>query len=112
MQEIINHKKTPGAISEEDAYYSTKSGPKPKQTTRGWRLLVKWKDGTSSWVSPVKDSYLVQVADFALANVLTQEPAYRWWVPFVLKKRERLLKKVKTKYLSGASKKYRPSVSN
>ncbi|KAI2497125.1 Reverse transcriptase (RNA-dependent DNA polymerase) [Fragilaria crotonensis] len=102
MQEIIDHKKTSDAISEEDSYYSTKAGPKPKRTTRGWRLLVEWKDGTSTWVSlaDIKDSYPVQVADYAVANKLTQEPAFRWWVPFVLKKRERLLKKVKTKYWS------------
>jgi hypothetical protein len=51
MREIIDHKKTSDATSEEDSYYSTKSGPKPKQTTCRWRVLVKWKDGTSSWVS-------------------------------------------------------------
>ena len=65
MQEIINHNKTSGALPEDDAYHSTKSGPKPKRTTRGWRLLVEWKDGTSSWVSlaNIKDSYYqVQVA--------------------------------------------------
>jgi hypothetical protein len=102
MQEIIDHKKTSDAISEEESYYSTRSGPKPKRTTRGWRLLVEWKDGTSSWVSlaDLNDSYRVQVADYAVANKLTREPAFRWWVPFVLKKRARILKKVKTKYWS------------
>ena len=45
MKEIIDHQKTRNAISDEDAYYSTKSGPKPKRTTRDWRLLVEWKDG-------------------------------------------------------------------
>ncbi len=102
MKEIIDEKKDSGAIPEEDAYYSTKSGPKPKRTTRGWRLLVDWKDGTGSWVSlaDLKDSYPVQVVDYALANGSTQEPAFRWWVPFVLKKRERILKQVKTKYWS------------
>ncbi len=40
------------------------------------------------------------MADYAVANKLTQEPAIRWWVPFVLKKRTRVLKKVKTKYWS------------
>jgi hypothetical protein len=87
MQEIIDHKKASDAISEEDSYYSTKSGPKPKRTTRGWRLLVESKDGTTSWVSlaDLKDSYSVQVADYAVANKLTQEPAFHWWVPLVLR---------------------------
>ena len=102
MKEIIDHEKTRDAITEEDGYYSTKSGPKPKRTTRGWRLLVEWRDGSSTWVplADLKDSYPVQIADYAVVNNLTQEPAFRWWVPFVLKKRERILKKVKTKYWS------------
>ncbi|KAI2504205.1 Reverse transcriptase (RNA-dependent DNA polymerase) [Fragilaria crotonensis] len=91
---------------DEDAYYSTKAGPRPKRTTRGWRLLVEWNDGSSSWVSlaDLKDSYPVQVADYAVVNNLTQEPAFRWWVPFVLKKRARILKKVKSKYWSTSHK--------
>ena len=103
MKEIIDHKKTGDAIPEEQSYYSTKSGPRTKRTTRGWKLLIEWKDGSSSWVTlaDIKDSYPVQVADYAVLNGLTQEPAFRWWVPFVLKKRERILNKVsKTKYWS------------
>ena len=81
MQKIIDHKKTSDVISEKDSNYSMKSGPKPKQTTRGWRLLVEWKDGTSSWVflADIKDLYPVQVADYSVVNMLTQEPAFRWW---------------------------------
>ncbi|KAI2494625.1 Reverse transcriptase (RNA-dependent DNA polymerase) [Fragilaria crotonensis] len=106
MKEIIDHEKGRHALNEEDAYYSTKAGPKPKRTTRGWRLLVEWNDGSSSWIplSDLKDSYPVQVADYAVVNNLTQEPAFRWWVPFVLKKRERILRKVKSKYWSTSHK--------
>ena len=106
MKEIIDHDKGRNALNEEDAYYSTKAGPKPKRTTRGWRLLVEWNDGSSSWVplADLKDSYPVQVADYAVLNNLTQEPAFRWWVPFILKKRERILKKIKSKYWSTSHK--------
>jgi hypothetical protein len=52
----------------------------------------------------MKDAYPVHVADYAVANNLTTEPAFRLWVPFVLKKRERVLKKVKTKYWSTSHK--------
>jgi hypothetical protein len=50
------------------------------------------------------DAYPVQVADYAMTNNLSNEPAFRWWVPFVLKKRERILKKVKTTNWSVAHK--------
>ena len=54
MQEIVDHLKDDSALQVGDAYYSTKTGPKPKRTTKGWRLLVEWKDGSSSWI-PLKD---------------------------------------------------------
>ncbi len=106
MQEIVDHSKDDSALQEGDAYYTTKVGPKPKRTTRGWHLLVDREDGSSSWIplADMKDSYPVQVADYTVANNLTTEPAFRWWVPFVLKKRERILKKVKTKYWSTSHK--------
>ena len=109
MKEITNFNKGRNALNEEDTYYSTKAGPQPKRTTRGWRLLVEWNDaGSNSWV-PLKDlknSYRVQVADYAVLNNLTQEePAFHWCVPlFVLKKREWILKKIKSKYWSTSHK--------
>ena len=107
MQEIVDHEKSNEAlVDDDDAYYSTKSGRKPKRTTKGWKFLVEWKDGLTSWVPLVdmKDSYPIQVADYATTNNLANEPAFRWWVPFVLKKRERILSKVKTKYWSTTHK--------
>ncbi|KAI2511584.1 Reverse transcriptase (RNA-dependent DNA polymerase) [Fragilaria crotonensis] len=61
MNEIIDHDKGQNALSKEDSYYSSKAGPKPKRTMRGWRLLVEWNDGSSSWISlaDLKDSYPV-----------------------------------------------------
>jgi hypothetical protein len=46
----------------------------------------------------MKDAYPVQVEDDAVTNGISNDPAFRWWVPFVLKKRERILKKVKSKH--------------
>ena len=69
-------------------------------TTKGWELLVEWKDSSTNWVSlkDIKESYPVEVAEFALATRISMEPAFAWWVPFVLKKRNRILAKVKSKY--------------
>ena len=33
-----------------------------------------------------------------MANQIENEPAFAWWVPYVLKKRERIISKAKTKY--------------
>ena len=40
----------------------------------------------------------VELADYALANGIDDEPAFKWWVPYTLKKRDRIIAKVKTKY--------------
>ena len=57
-------------------------------------------DGSTNWVSlkDIKESYPVEVAEFALATRISMEPAFAWWVLFVLKKRNRILAKVKSKY--------------
>jgi hypothetical protein len=79
MKEIVDHKKGKNALTKEEAYFSTKSCPKPKKTARGWRLLVEWKDGSTTWVplADLKDSYPVQVEDYAVSNNLSNEPAFR-----------------------------------
>ena len=71
-----------------------------KRTTRGWELLVEWKDGSMNWV-PLKDlknSNPVDLAEYAVANALEEEPAFKWWIPHTLKKRDRIISKIKSKY--------------
>ena len=73
----------------------------PKQTTRGWFLLVTWKDGSSDWVKlkDLKDMSPVQIAEYAAANQIAEEPAFKWWVHNVLRKRNRIVAKMKSRYL-------------
>ena len=54
-------------------------------TTRGWSLLVQWKDGSTSWekLKDLKASNPVEVAEYAVANRLVDEPAFKWWSVFV-----------------------------
>ena len=46
----------------------------------------------------VKDSYPVQLAEFAMQNGIADEPAFAWWVPYTLKKKSRIISKIKSKY--------------
>jgi hypothetical protein len=71
----------------------------PKKTTRGWKLLVRWKDGSTRWVrlEDLKESNPVELAEYAVGNKLTNEPAFRWWVPYTIKKRDRIVSKIKTR---------------
>ena len=49
----------------------------------GWKLLVKWSDGSETWVplKDMKESHPLEVADFAKARGIADEPAFSWWVP-------------------------------
>jgi hypothetical protein len=91
MKEIMDHWLDGSGVPVDDAYYVDPNGRTTRRmTTKGWKLLVEWKDGTTDWL-PLKDwkeSYPVQVAEDAVANKIAEQPAFSWWVPFVLRKRE------------------------
>ena len=80
LDDIIDHRldiKT--AVQEKDAYIKIKSGQKiHKKTTKGWDFLVKWKDGSTNWISlkDIKESYTPQVAEYAVASHIDQEPVF------------------------------------
>ena len=50
--------------------------------------LVEWKDGSTDWIElkDLKESYSVELARYATDRDIAYEPAFAWWVPFVLKK--------------------------
>ena len=94
----MDHRKDGSAVALDDSYMP---GTRNRiRTTKGWQLLVEWKDGTSDWLplADLKESYPVAVAEYAVNNKIVSEPAFAWWVPHVLKKRDRIIKKVKTRY--------------
>ena len=72
----------------------TGNGKSYKQkTTRGWQLCIEWKDKSTSWerLSDMKESYPVEVAEYAEAVGISNEPAFSWWTAYVLKKRQRII---------------------
>ena len=101
MKEIIDHRMNGQEVKHQDAFITTKTGTKRRrETAKGWEILIEWKDGSMNWVAlkDVKESYPVQLAEFAISNCIAEEPAFALWVPFVMKKRNRILAKVKSKY--------------
>jgi len=65
----------------------------------GWKLLVRWKDGSEQWVplKLLKESNPVDVAEFAAARDIHHKPAFCWWVPWTLKKRDRVIAAVNSR---------------
>jgi hypothetical protein len=101
LDEIIDHTKDNSAIPISNGFTVSFNGNcVPKKTTRGWKLLCQWKDGSTSWVPLVKlkDSNPVELAEYAVGNKIKQEPAFCWWVADVLQKQNQIIAKVKHQY--------------
>ena len=101
IDEIEDHRVLPDAVKKNEGTYTTSQGTiRRKRTTKGWELLVRWKDGSSNWIrlKDLKDSYPVDLMEYAVRNNIQEEPAFAWWVPFVVKKRDSIISKAKTKY--------------
>jgi hypothetical protein len=94
LKEITDHRKNDEAIPMKDGFVRSANGQlKHKRTTKGWQLLVEWKDGSVSWIplKDLKETNPVEVAEYAIANKIEKEPAFAWWVDFVMRKRERII---------------------
>jgi len=46
----------------------------------------------------MKDSHPIEVAEYAVANKIVEQPAFAWWAKQALKKRNRFIKKAKSRY--------------
>ena len=98
MEAIIDYRKDDAvAVPKIDKYLITSSGQKRlRKTTVGWSLLVKWADGSESWIplKDLKESHPIETAEFAKARSIADEPAFAWWVPYTLRKRDVILSKI------------------
>ena len=98
LDSIESHRSDESAVRAPDGYTKDSKGRKPKNVkTKGWDFLVKWRDGSKSWLPLCdhKESNLIDVAEYALANKITKEPAFAWWTPHALKKRDSIIMAVR-----------------
>ena len=101
LKEIIDHRRQDG----EGAPTRGRDTGKLRQDTRGWKLCIAWKDSTSSWelLKRLKESNPVEVAQYAVAKGIDKEPAFSWWVPHTIKKKERIVVAVNKRYHKGTA---------
>ncbi len=99
LEAVTVHRKNGNAVEKSDQYVYTKQGKrKQRQTTSGWDMCVLWRDGSEQWIplKEIKESNPLEVAqEYVKANQLEDKPAFKWWVPYVLKKRKRIITAVK-----------------
>ena len=101
MEAIEDHRTNGKQLDIDQSFIVSKNGGKRRrETTKGWEILIRWKDGSTSWeeMKDVKNTYPLQLAEYTHQQQLTSQPAFAWWVPFTLKKRNRIISKVKSKY--------------
>ena len=101
MDEINDHHFDEAAVKSQDTFVTTSSGTKHRrQTTQGVILCIKWRDRNTTWVDlkEIKQDYPVQLMEYAMASKISMDPAFAWWVPRTLKKRNRIIEKLKSKY--------------
>ena len=100
MDCIMDHRKDDKVITAENQYFIIRGRKQQKHMTRGWHLCIKWKDKSTSWeqLSDLKESYPVEVAEYAAACDLQEELAFSWWIPQVLRKRARIIAAVNKRY--------------
>ncbi len=72
-------------------------------------MCCQWNDGSTSWESlaDLKESHPIETAEYALTKGLDHEPAFNWWVPHVLRKRDQIISLVcrrTTRYLKRTHK--------
>ena len=101
MKSIVDHRTDGSEVKGDDAYIYSKNGGKRRwETTKGWEILIQWKDGSTTWerMKDIKQCYPLQLAEYALTHNIADKPAFSWWVGFVLKKKNAIISKVSLKY--------------
>jgi hypothetical protein len=100
LQSIVDHRKGDDALSNENAFTTNRLGVKRlRKSTVGWSLKFRWHDDSEQWVplSVLKESNPVEVAEYATARNIATEPAFRWWVPYTLRKRDAIISSVRAR---------------
>ncbi len=100
LYEIVEHKSSGEATKMADKYFITKTGTKQMhQMTQGWKFLVRWANGMYQWIDLkiLKESNPVQVAEYASARNIAEEPAFAWWVPYVWRKPDAIVSAVNSR---------------
>ena len=90
FDEIVDHRTDGMEIKQQDTFLNTRTGTRRcRKTKKGWEILVQWKDQSTTWIAlkDIKNSFPAHLAEYLVQARISQEPAFAWWVSFVIKKR-------------------------
>jgi hypothetical protein len=68
---------------------------------QGWSLCMLWKNGNTSWekLKDMKRGFPIEAAKYAISKGLDKLPAFEWWVKQTIKRKDCIIKAVKTRYM-------------
>ena len=98
---IIDHRTDGTEVSIDDTFIQSKNGGRRRrESTKGWEILLQWKDGSTTWekLKDIKEAYPIEMAEYSIDKGISKEAAFAWWVPYVIRKKNRIISKVKSKY--------------
>ena len=77
-----------------------------RKTTKGWDFLCLYKYGITIWapLNDLKESNPVDIAEYAVGNIISEESDFAWWVPYTLEKRYHIIAKAKARVLKNSHK--------
>ena len=108
LQCIVDHRCTDAAVPKEEGWYNPAGSTARKRvrTTKGWDIQVEWTDGTRTWVSlkDLKEANPIDLAEYAKARGIDDEPAFAWWVNWTLKKRDMIINNIRARIPKKAMK--------
>ena len=90
---LVDYCKGKKAFSLTEQQISIWNRPVIQKPAEGWKIFCQWKDGSTSLekLFKLKESHLMQTAEFAVAQGIYYKPAFYWWVKHVLKKRDSII---------------------
>lgn len=97
LDSILDWRKTDEYIAPDQQRVTGEDGKVyVRRSTQGVELCCKWRDESTSFqpLSLLKESHPVEVAEFAVAMGIEDEPCFNWWVKPVLKRRDRIISAV------------------
>ena len=92
---IVGHRKDADmAVEKKDGWVLNRGARKRVITTKGWELEIELTDGSTFWcpLTTVKHSMPIDLAEYAVANEINDEPAFAWWVTKTLRRRNNIIK--------------------
>jgi hypothetical protein len=101
LDKIVNHRRTKESISKEEAFVTIQGKKHPVRTTKGWELCILWKNGDTSWekLKDLKEANPIETVEYAVSKGISEEPAFNWWAPYTLKKRDFIILAVRARFV-------------